>query len=87
MAGIIAGLLVRIIPAGIANGFTLEGVCSSAPGWYIYTLLGPIVAFAVTIIVSLSTQKLNPSNEYGFHYDANDNPISLDQPKAKAGAI
>ena len=87
VAGIIAGLLVRIIPAGIANGFTLEGVCSSAPGWYIYTLLGPIVAFAVTIIVSLSTQKLNPSNEYGFHYDANDDPISIDQVREKAGAI
>jgi Na+/proline symporter len=82
VAGIISGLLIRIIPAGIANGFTLEGVCSSAPGWYIYTLLGPIVAFAVTITVSLATQKANPSNEYGFHYDADDNP---DDPRPNKG--
>ncbi len=87
VAGIISGLLIRIIPAGIANGFTLEGVCSSAPGWYIYTLLGPIVAFAVTITVSLATQKANPSNEYGFHYDADDNPVTLDQIREKAGAV
>ncbi|MBQ4133340.1 MAG: hypothetical protein IJD04_06370 [Desulfovibrionaceae bacterium] len=75
IAGIIAGALVRIIPSGIANGFTLEGICSSAPGWYIYTLLGPVVAFIVTWIVSLATQKQCPSNEYGFHFDENDTPI------------
>lgn len=79
VAGIVGGLLIRIIPAGIANGFTLEGICSSAPNWYIYTLLGPLVAFAVTITVSLFTQKHNPSNEYGFHYDEDDQPLTVDQ--------
>ena len=75
IAGIIAGAIVRIIPAGIANGFTLVGICSSAPGWYIYTLLGPVVAFVVTFAVTLATQKQCPSNEYGFHFDENDSPI------------
>lgn len=75
LAGIIAGFLVRVIPAGLANGFTLVGICSSAPGWYIYTLLGPVVAFIVTAAVALATQKSCPSNEYGFHFDANDTPI------------
>lgn len=83
VAGIVAGLMVRVVPAGIANGFSLEGICSSAPGWYIYTLLGPIVAFAVTIAVTLATQKINPSNEYGFHYDEDDTPITIDQVRAK----
>ena len=78
VAGIVAGLLVRVVPAGLANGFTLEGICSSAPGWYVYTLLGPIVAFAVTIVVTLATQKTNPSNEYGFHFDENDAAIIMD---------
>lgn len=75
IAGIISGFLVRVIPAGLANGFSLVGICSSAPGWYIYTLIGPLVAFAVTIIVSLLTQKISPSNEYGFHFDENNNVV------------
>ena len=79
VAGIIAGFVVRVIPAGIANGFTLVGICSSAPGWYIYTLLGPIVAFTVTIVVTLATQKVCPSNEYGFHFDKNDVPVLVNQ--------
>ncbi len=78
IAGIIAGAVVRIIPAGIANGFTLVGICSSAPGWYVYTLLGPVVAFMVTWAVSLVTQKQCPSNEYGFHFDENDTPLTIE---------
>lgn len=82
IAGIVVGSLVRVVPAGIANGFTLVGICSSAPGWYVYTLLGPVVAFLVTWLVSLATQKACPSNEYGFHFDENDTPVlknELDQ--------
>ena len=69
LSGILAGFLVRVIPAGLANGFTLVGICSGAPGWYVYTLLGPLVAFVVTVVVSLATQKNCPSNEYGFDSD------------------
>ena len=75
IAGIVVGFIVRVIPAGIANGFTLVGICSSAPGWYVYTLLGPVAAFAVTWGVSLATQKVCPSNEYGFHFNENGTPI------------
>lgn len=75
ISGIIAGLTVRILGSGIENGFTLEGICSSSDNWYIYTLAAPIVSFAVIWIVSLATQKNNPSNEYGFHFDENGDVI------------
>lgn len=82
IAGIAVGFFVRVIPAGIANGFTLVGICSSAPGWYIYTLLGPVLAFVVTWGVSLLTLKNCPSNEYGFHFDENDTPVLKNTPEA-----
>ena len=75
IASIIAGLLVRVIGAGLENGFSLEGVASSSPSWYIYTLAAPVVSFIVMWAVSLATQKSNPSNEFGFHFDANGDVI------------
>ena len=75
MASIISGLLVRVIGAGLENGFTLEGVASSSPSWYVYTLAAPVVSFIVMWSVSLATQKVNPSNEFGFHFDENGDVI------------
>ncbi len=71
IAAIVSGLLVRVVGAGIENGFTLEGVASSSPSWYVYTLAAPIVSFIAMWAVSLATQKVDPSNEYGFHFDEN----------------
>lgn len=76
IAGILTGLLVRVVGAGLENGFTLHGVASSSPSWYIYTLAAPIMSFIAIWIVSLATQKVDPSNEYGFHFDANNNIIN-----------
>ncbi len=71
IAAIVSGSLVRVVGAGIENGFTLEGVASSSPSWYVYTLAAPIVSFIAMWAVSLATQKVDPSNEYGFHFDEN----------------
>ena len=75
IASIISGLLVRVVGAGLENGFTLEGVASSSPSWYVYTLAGPAVGFVVMWAVSLATQKRNPSNEFGFHFDEHGDAI------------
>ena len=80
IAGILAGLMVRVVGSGIENGFSLEGICSSAPSWYIYTLAAPIVSFIVMWAVSLATQKIDPSNEFGFHFDENGEVV---QPRIK----
>lgn len=86
IAGIVTGIVVRVVGAGIANGFTLESI-AYAGDWYIWTLAAPICAFIAMYVVSLLTQQSNPSNEYGFHYDANDEPVFLDGKKADAMLI
>lgn len=86
IAGIITGISVRVIGAGIANGFTLKDI-AYAGDWYIWTLAAPICAFIAMIIVSLATQSIKPSNEYGFHYDENDDPIFKSGEKANAMEI
>ncbi len=59
IAGMIAGILFRVIAAGIVEGFTFEGVTYPLT-WYYYTVGSPIVATIVTVIVSLATQRINP---------------------------
>ena len=83
IAGIVTGIAVRVVGAGIANGFTLKSI-AYAGDWYIWTLAAPICAFIVMIIVSLATQHIRPSNEYGFHYDADGDPIYKDGRKVNA---
>jgi Na+/proline symporter len=83
IAGIIAGIGTRVIGAGIENGFTLKAI-AYAGDWYVWTLAAPITAFVVMIVVSLATQKMKPSNEYGFHYDADGDPIYKDGRKVNA---
>jgi len=78
IAGIIAGLSMRILGPGLTEGFSLTTIAYAGDVWYLWTLFSPVVAFTVTIIVSLATQKKNPSNEYGFHFNADGNPVLVD---------
>lgn len=82
LAAIIVGSLVRVCGAGFANGFTLETI-AYAGDWYIWSLAAPAAAFVVMAVVSLLTQKVKPSNEYGFHYDVNDEPVLADGSKPR----
>ena len=86
VAGILAGIGTRVIGAGIANGFTLKSI-AYAGDWYVWTLGAPTVAFIVMIAVSLATQKICPSNEYGFRYDADGDPVFKNGQKANAMQI
>lgn len=83
VAGIVTGIVVRVLGAGFANGFTLEAI-AYAGDWYVWTMLAPVLAFVVMFVVSLATQKINPSNEYGFHYNEDGDPIFLDGKVASA---
>ena len=56
IAGFIAGAGVRIVGAGLLNGFTLPGIASSANSWYYFTLGGPLSALLAMVAVSLITQ-------------------------------
>lgn len=58
IAGFIAGAVVRIIGAGLLNGFTLSGIASSADSWYYFTLGGPLAALLAMVAVSLATQSV-----------------------------
>lgn len=82
LAAIIIGSLVRICGAGFANGFTLETI-AYAGDWYIWSLAAPAAAFVVMYVVSLLTQQAKPSNEYGFRYDENGDPVLVDGSKPK----
>ncbi len=83
IAGIIAGFFTRIIGAGVMNGFSLKSI-AYAGDWYVWSLVAPLAAFVVTVIVSLLTQKSCPSNEYGFHYDSDGDPVFANGKKANA---
>ncbi|MBQ4132793.1 MAG: hypothetical protein IJD04_03540 [Desulfovibrionaceae bacterium] len=83
IAGIIAGIGTRVIGAGLANDFTLTGI-AYAGDWYVWSLVSPAVSFIVMIVVSLATQNSCPSNEYGFHYDADGDPTYANGEKALA---
>lgn len=58
VAGLLTGGLVRIVGAGMVNGFTLPGIASSADSWYYFTLGGPAAALIAMVVVSLATQSL-----------------------------
>ena len=84
IAGIIAGISFRILGPGLAGGFSPESIAYGGDIWYVWTLASPVIAFAVMIGVSLATQKAKPSNEYGFHFDADDNPLFANGQRADA---
>ncbi len=84
IAGIIAGISFRILGPGLAGGFSPESIAYGGDIWYVWTLASPVIAFAVMIGVSLATQKIKPSNEYGFHFDADDNPLFANGQRADA---
>lgn len=60
LAGIFAGICVRILSSGIINGFSLEGIGSPTEYWYIFTLLGPLCSLLAMVAVSLLTQQKYP---------------------------
>ena len=84
IAGIIAGISFRILGPGLAGGFSPESIAYGGDIWYVWTLASPVIAFAVMIGVSLATQKTKPSNEYGFHFDADGNPLFANGQRADA---
>gem|GEM_PF-4887472 len=47
---------------GYIEGFTFEGITYPAT-WYYYTVFSPIASAIATIIASLTTQKLNTSEQ------------------------
>lgn len=77
VAAIVTGAVVRVCGAGFANGFTLETI-AYAGDWYIWSLAAPAAAFIVMTAVSLATQSIKASNEYGFHYDEKGDPVLVD---------
>ena len=87
VAGIIAGLAFRVLGPALTEGISLTSIAYAGDTWYLWTLLSPILAFAVTIVVSLATQKQNPSNEYGFHFDANGDVVMPDGSKVVNGKV
>jgi solute:Na+ symporter, SSS family len=59
IAGIIAGIFVRVVLSGILEGWGFETVMYPF-AWYVYTLAAPGANLVVMIIVSLATQKSHP---------------------------
>jgi len=59
IAGIIAGVFVRVVLSGILEGWTFETLMYPEQ-WYIYTLAAPAANLVVMAVVSLATQKINP---------------------------
>ena len=56
IAGLIAGALVRVVGAGMINGFSVAGIASTTDTWYYFTLAGPLASLAAMVLVSLLTQ-------------------------------
>ncbi|MBQ4133512.1 MAG: hypothetical protein IJD04_07265 [Desulfovibrionaceae bacterium] len=60
MSGMIAGMAFRVIGGAVDGGaFTLEALAYPM-NWYYFTLGAPLVCLAVTVVVSLATQKSCP---------------------------
>ncbi len=56
-AGMIAGILFRVVGAAIDSG-EISLVAMAYPAhWYYFTLLSPLVSIVTTVVVSLATQK------------------------------
>ena len=58
-AGMIAGILFRIIGAAIDSGEVSLVAMAYPAHWYYFTLLSPLVSIITTVIVSLATQKVS----------------------------
>lgn len=56
-AGMIAGILFRVIGAAIDSGEISLAAMAYPAHWYYFTLLSPLVSIVTTVIVSLATQK------------------------------
>ena len=62
-AGMIAGILFRVIGAALDSGeFSLIAM-AYPEHWYFFTLFSPVISFATIIAVSLATQKNCPPIE------------------------
>ena len=58
-AGMIAGILFRVVGAAIDSG-EISLVAMAYPAhWYYFTLLSPLVSIVTTVVVSLATQKVS----------------------------
>ena len=58
IAGLFAGVGVRVFGAAVVNGFSLDGIASTTDIWYYFTLAGPVASFLAMFAVSLATQKV-----------------------------
>ena len=57
-AGMISGMLFRIVGAAIDSGEVSLVAMAYPEHWYYFTLLSPLISFSTIIIVSLATQKI-----------------------------
>ena len=55
-AGVISGILIRVILSGILEGWSMESVMYPEK-WYLYTMIAPLVNFLFTVTVSLLEKK------------------------------
>ncbi|MDC7233760.1 MAG: sodium:solute symporter family protein [Spirochaetales bacterium] len=55
-AGVISGILVRVVLSGFLEGWTLETVMYPEK-WYLYTMIAPLVNLLFTVSVSLLEKK------------------------------
>lgn len=56
-AGMLAGILFRVIGAAVESGEISLTAMAYPPHWYYYTLLSPLVSIITIVFVSLITQK------------------------------
>ena len=57
-AGVISGILVRVILSGFLEGWSMETVMYPEK-WYLYTMIAPLVNLVFTVSVSLMEKKVN----------------------------
>ncbi len=55
-AGVISGILIRVILSGILEGWSMETVMYPEK-WYLYTMIAPLVNLIFTVSVSLMEKK------------------------------
>lgn len=59
IAGLVGGAAFRILGAGFAFGFSVEGLAATTDSWFYFTLGGPIVSLIFMVVVSMLTQKID----------------------------
>ena len=69
IAGLVGGAAFRILGAGFAFGFSVEGLAATSDSWFYFTLGGPIVSLICMTIVSLATQKIDKPIELELEPD------------------